>query len=143
MLTIMIALTAASFVVLAVGFGLTLSRSGSTRQMREQEAGNEVVRSLLEDGPRGQMMGVRTAFRGKAVGSQSQAEYSFGEIKAAIRDGRVGDVMPIIMAVLGMFGFLFFGAIIVWLMASPVIGVFLVGAVVYAAVRTALAFRLG
>ena len=142
MLTTMIVLTATSFVVLAIGFALTLSRSGASRQMGEQEAGNDVVRGMLERGTPGRMMGVRTAFRGKAVGTQRTTEYSFAEIKEAIRNGRVGDVMPILMAVLGMFGFLFFGTIIVWLISNPVIGVLLLGGVVYAVVRTAIAFGM-
>jgi len=139
LLILCVVVTIASFVIMAVGFGWTLSRWGKVSHRVGEDVGAEMIADRMRRESHGAMVAQKTFFKGHAEEHKAEATFSFLELKEWVAEGNWDDALPPIMAVGGMMLFLFFGALWVLLAAeSKLIGVILVGAAGYAVVRTAI-----
>ena len=140
LLILCIVATIASFVIMAVGFAWTLTRWGKAASYRAgREVGEQMILDRMKRESHGAMVAQKASFKGHAEAFKTEATFSFAELKNWVAEGNWEDALPPIMAVAGMMGFLFFGALWVLVGAeSKLIGVILVGAAGYCVVRTAM-----
>ena len=111
MIWLFLIFTVLSAIVLLIGCVWTLVLYGRTRRRSGPEVGAEVMAGSMRDGLAGKPVVQYTAFKGKAVAVEREASFSFADIKTMVRQGQWGRVLPVLMAIAGMWGLLFFGSI--------------------------------
>ena len=100
-----------SFIVFVTGFVWGLIERGQTRRAQGPEVGAEMMAEKMgrETAASGKTPLVqKTAFVGTGWAVEREAEYSWGEIRAAIRGGRIRTVLPALLGAAGMLAFMFF-----------------------------------
>ncbi|HSG14866.1 MAG TPA: hypothetical protein VLE70_00920 [Anaerolineae bacterium] len=110
MLWFLVGLTAFSFLLLLIGFVWVLVRDGNTTRQSGQEVGREIMAEQME-GDDETLLIQETAFRGRATSVKTEASYSFVEIKSQAKNGQWSEVLPVLMAIVGLLGLLLFGSL--------------------------------
>jgi hypothetical protein len=140
MFPLLLALFVISVVVLAAGAILLLTGRGKVSRQTGREAGAAVMGAIMEDEPEPDQVTVadveKSVFIGTGARVQVEAEGSFTEVKAALRDRRWGDALPGLLIGLGMAGLLIFGSLaLMTQIEERIIGIAIVVVAVYAAAR--------
>ena len=110
MLWVLIGLSALSLLLLLAGFIWVLIRSGSTTNRSGEEVGRQIVAEQMEEDDETPLY-QKTAFRGQAASVETEASLSFGDIKSQAKNGQWSEVLPALMAIVGLLGLLFFGSL--------------------------------
>ena len=110
MLWVLIGLSALSLLLLLAGFIWVLIRSGSTTNRSGEEVGRQIVAEQMEEDDETPLY-KKTAFHGQAAFVETEASLSFGDIKSQAKDGQWSEVLPALMAIVGLLGLLFFGSL--------------------------------
>jgi hypothetical protein len=100
-----------SFIVFVTGFVWGLIERGQTRRAQGPQVGAEMMAEKMgrEASTSGKTpLAQKTAFVGSGWAVEREAEYSWTEIRAAIRGGRVRTVLPALLGAAGMLAFMFF-----------------------------------
>jgi hypothetical protein len=98
-----------SFVVLVTGFVWGLIERGQTRRAQGPGVGAEIMAEKMgrETATSGKTPLVqKTGFVGSGWAVEREAEYSWSEIRAAMRGGHIRTVLPALLVCAGMLGFL-------------------------------------
>ena len=141
MLTLFLFLTGLSLVILIAGIVWTLVAGGETRRQSNAEVGAEMMADrLARDADLG-MAAQQAVFEGKATKVESEASFSFAEIKNATLTGQWRQVLPILLALGGFLGLLLFGSLSALLaIENKLIGGLIVIVALFAIIRTVIAF---
>lgn len=140
MLTFFIVLSALSVVALIIGFVFVLLAKGETTFREGEEVGLEIMEGEQDDDSE-IPIAEKAVFKGKAKSVGREASISFSEIKSEIRSGNWDQALPILLAVGGLLGLLFFGSIAVFLaIDNKMIGGLLAGIVIFTVFR--IVYRL-
>jgi hypothetical protein len=141
MLIVLLILTGLSVVALIVGFAWTLMISGENRRRSGPDVGAEIMAEQMMDDDGAQTVAQQTYFAGKATEMEREASISFAEIKEQVRSGRLQDVLPVLLALGGLFGLLLFGSLAAWVgLENKLVAGVIVVVAFYALVRAVLAF---
>jgi hypothetical protein len=121
MLTFLISLTVVFGVMLITGFVWGLTERGKRVDSKDEAIGAELMadrmaRDSLQDG-KAPIAG-KTWFRGKEVGVEVEAEYSYAEIGRSFRAGRIRPVLPALLGIVGTIGLTFFLGLTLWVALS-------------------------
>lgn len=138
-------LTIFCLLFLIVGFILMLVRSGSTTRESGMEIGADMMGEIFDND---ELDGVNLSnskemhvFHGQARQVSVQSEYSFSEIKDLLVSNRWHTAIPVVLAMLGLVGFLFFGALTLFqVLEERWLAYLLLGLVVYSIVRISIQF---
>jgi hypothetical protein len=110
MLWLLVGLSAFSFLLLLIGFVWVLIQSGNTTKRSGQEVGREIMAEQMEEDDETVLI-QETAFRGQATSVKTEASLSFGEIKCQAKSGQWSEVLPVLLAIVGLLGLLLFGSL--------------------------------
>ena len=126
-------------VALVAGFIWFMVSSGRTTRRSGREVGAEVMGAATdqegdEEGQVSIPLAGKTWFRGTGVSVNSEASLSFAEIRQQIKTGNLRQVLPALLAIVGLVGTLFFlGLTLLAGGADAIFGLFFVGVGLYAA----------
>ena len=109
MLWVLVGLSALSVLLLVAGFIWVLIRSGNTTHRSGEEAGRHIVGEQMEEDDETSLY-KKTAFRGQAASVKTEASMSFVDIKKQAKNGQWSEVLPALLAIIGLLGLLFFGS---------------------------------
>jgi hypothetical protein len=143
-MTIAIALAAASL-LLMLGGGLGMLRANArVRRRRGAEVEREAIaRRMSEPESPGEVASASAStFRGKAASVEAEASIDMAEFKRLLRAREWRRVLPSLLMIAGMLGFMTFGAIaLTLLLDQPVTGLLMLGVTAYAVVRILRDYR--
>lgn len=146
MFLLFLVLTIISLIALITGFIWILASRGNVERRSGPQSGAEVMSAVMEDDEEDDGVPLSTsketrAFRGTGSQVRVEASYSFADIKDHIATGHWEQAAPALLAVGGMFGLLFFGALTLFLMLEERwLGYLLLAIAAYAVVRMAISF---
>jgi hypothetical protein len=76
-------------------------------------------------------------WRGRSIGAEATAEVSYADLKAMVRAGQWGPVLPSLLVIGGMLGLFLFGGLAFWSRTeNALLGNIVLGICLYAVVRT-------
>ena len=144
MLWVIVALAVVCGVCMIVGFVLMVKHGGRSTRRSGPEVGAELMGAMADDDEdAGLTVPVYEAsfFKGKATSVKVEGSVGFDEIKAALAERRWRDAVPGLMAMLGMFGLLLFGSLILVItLTDKWIGVLFLATSIYGIVRASIGF---
>jgi hypothetical protein len=109
-------LTILGAVVLVAGSAWMLITWGKTTRSSGPEVGAEIMGSLAAgDAETGITLAEKSAFVGTGAAVSREVEISYAEIKHMLRPENRRAALPVLLAVGGLFAFIVFGAITLWL----------------------------
>ena len=138
MLWLLIGLTALSLLLLLIGFVWMLIQSGNTVRRSGQEVGREIMAEQMEKDDETLLIH-ETAFRGRATSVRTEASVSFSEIKSQARSGQLREVLPVLLAIVGLLGLLLFGSLVLFVaMDDRLVGGLIAAVGVFATARVVI-----
>ncbi len=145
MFILFLILTSICLLLLIIGFVLMLARPGTTERKSGEGVGADMMAEIFDDD---EIEGIdlsigkeMSVFHGKAEQVSVQAGYSFSEIKDMLVSHRWQTAIPVILAMVGLVGFLFFGVLTLFqVLEERWLAYLLLGLVVYSIVRIAIQF---
>jgi hypothetical protein len=146
MFLVFLILTIISLIALIAGFIWLLASRGSVERRSGAQVGAEVMSAVMDDDEEDDGVALSTsketrAFRGTGSQVRVEASYSFAEIKDHIATGHWEQAAPALLAIGGMFGLLFFGALTLFLtLEERWVGYLLLIIVAYSVIRVAIGF---
>ena len=145
MFWVIVALAVACGLCMIVGFVLMVKRGGRSTRRSGADVGAELTGAMADDDEDpGLTVPVYESsfFKGKATSVEVESTVGFDEIKAALAERRWRDAVPGLMAMLGMFGLMLFGSLIlVVTLTDKWIGVLFLAASIYGIVRASIGFQ--
>jgi hypothetical protein len=141
MFILFLALTGLSVVDLIAGTIWTAVAFGRTRRRSGSEVGAEIIAERMARGSEGHTRPQYVLFEGEAVSVEKEAGFSLAEIKQRLKAGQWLQMFPVLLAIGGFLGLLFFGAVAAWLgIENKLLAGLIVVTALYALVRTVIAF---
>ncbi len=134
--TFFLALAIVGLLLLIVGFVLLMTSRGQTTRRSGRDVGAEIMGGMGENYEEEDDDGVTLAekekavFVGTGVAVTREVEMSYAEVKQLIRDGQWRAALPPLLVIVGMFGFVVFGVVALWLALDDKLVATLIAAVV-------------
>jgi hypothetical protein len=144
MFVLFVVLTVISAIALIVGVIWWLATSGKTTRRSGPDVGAEIMGGSTSDDDEVSMTLLeKSAFVGKGVAIEREAGISYAEVKQMLRDREWRAAIPPLLALLGLYFFVVFGALALWfglhdkLIATLIAGVvlFTMGRITYDFIR--------
>ncbi|HZR81777.1 MAG TPA: hypothetical protein VFD92_11820 [Candidatus Binatia bacterium] len=138
-----IALTVFSVVLMLAGGLAMLRASGRVERRSGPEVGRAVVEQSMAEPPQpGELASARrTAFRGKAASVEAETSLDMAEFKRLLLARRWSRVLPSLLMIAGMLGFMIFGAVALLIaLDQKLTGALMLLVALYAVVRIARDF---
>ena len=117
MFVLFLALTILSLIVLIVGFIWLLTAHGQTTRRSGPDVGAEIMTGMGDgvDDDEAIPLVEKSVFVGTGAQVTRDVDVSFGDIKGMLRDRQWRGVLPVLLAMGGLFGLIVFGVLALWL----------------------------
>ncbi len=142
MFVFFLVLTVISVLVMIAGVAWWLIATGKPTTRSGPDVGAEIMGASSDDAE-GLSINLldKSAFRGKGVAVSAENEISYGEVKRLVRERRWREVLPPLLGMTGLFCFIVFGALALWLgLQDKLVATLIVGVVLFTMGRIAYNF---
>jgi len=134
-LVVFVGLTIMSAVMLIAALVWVLIDSGKKSNRDDSAAGSDILGDDAADDWEEPLL-QKKVFKGQARSIEGETSFSFTEIKKLVRNGQWREVLPVLLAVSGILGLLFFGSLALYMaLDNKLLGVLIAAVAIFSVLR--------